>query len=524
MHHDGAHGVTAPGPPHNVLPMNIDLTQLEVWFVTGSQQLYGPAALKQVAANSRQVAQALNDAPGIPVRVVFQPVVKSAEEATTLCQQANVTPNCIGLITWCHTFSPSKMWINGLKQLQKPIAHLHTQFNRDLPWATIDMDFMNLNQAAHGDREHGFIMSRLRLNRKVIVGYWQDPAVPSQLGAWSRAAAAWHDWQGAKFARFGDNMREVAVTEGDKVSAQMQFGYSVNGFGTGDLVQRVNAVSDKEIDQLVAIYEAEYTLAPKLRKNGAMRKSLCEAARIEVGLRSFLQDGGFKGYTDTFEDLHGLAQLPGIASQRLMAAGYGFGAEGDWKTCALVRALKVMAAGLTGGTSFMEDYTYHLNPKRNLVLGSHMLEICPSLAKGKPSVEVHPLGIGGKADPVRLVFDTPSGPAINVSMVHMGNRYRMLVNEVDVVPPEKPLPKLPVARAVWIPKPNLPIGAAAWLYAGGAHHTGFSQAVTTEMIEDFAAMAGIELVVIDADTKLRQLKQELSWNEVAYGLRQGFVA
>jgi len=504
--------------------MSIDLKQLEVWFITGSQQLYGPAALKQVAANSRQVAQALNDAPGIPVRVVFQPVVKSPEEATTLCQQANVSSNCIGLITWCHTFSPSKMWINGLKQLQKPIAHLHTQFNRDLPWATIDMDFMNLNQAAHGDREHGFIMSRLRLNRKVVVGYWQDLAVQAQLGAWSRAAAAWHDWQGAKFARFGDNMREVAVTEGDKVSAQMQFGYSVNGFGVGDLVGRVNAVSDKEIDRLVATYESEYSLAPKLRKNGALRKSLREAARIELGLRSFLQDGGFKGYTDTFEDLHGLVQLPGIASQRLMAAGYGFGAEGDWKTCALVRAMKVMATGLKGGTSFMEDYTYHLNPKRPVVLGSHMLEICPSLAKGKPSVEVHPLGIGGKADPVRLVFDTPAGPAINASMVHMGNRYRLLVNEVDVVPPEKPLPRLPVARSVWIPKPNLAIGAAAWLYAGGAHHTGFSQAVTTEMIEDFAAMAGIELVVIDADTKLRQLKQELNWNEVAYGLRQGFVA
>ncbi len=503
--------------------MNINLKQLEVWFITGSQQLYGPAALKQVAVNSRQVAQALNNAPGIPVRVVFQPVVKSPEEATALCQQANVTPNCIGLITWCHTFSPSKMWINGLKQLQKPIAHLHTQFNRDLPWATIDMDFMNLNQAAHGDREHGFIMSRLRLNRKVVVGHWQDRAVQAQLGDWSRAAAAWHDWQGAKFARFGDNMREVAVTEGDKVSAQMQFGYGVNGFGVGDLVQCVKAVSDKEIDQLVATYEAEYTLAPKIRKNGVMRQSLHEAARIELGLRSFLQDGGFKGFTDTFEDLHGLAQLPGIASQRLMAAGYGFGAEGDWKTCALVRALKVMAVGLKGGTSFMEDYTYHLNPKRPVVLGSHMLEICPSLAKGKPSVEVHPLGIGGKADPVRLVFDTPAGPAINASMVHMGNRYRMLVNEVEVVPPEKPLPRLPVARAVWIPKPNLPIGAAAWLYAGGAHHTGFSQAVTTEIIEDFAAMAGIELVVIDADTKIRQLKQELNWNEVAYGLRSGFV-
>jgi L-arabinose isomerase len=415
------------------------------------------------------------------------------------------------------------MWINGLKSLRKPIAHLHTQHNRDIPWASIDMDFMNLNQAAHGDREHGFIMSRLRLNRKVVVGFWQDSSVQRQLGDWSRAAAAWNDWQGAKFARFGDNMREVAVTEGDKVAAQMQFGYSVNGYGVGDLVKRVNSATDKAVDKLIAEYEAAYSLAPALRKDGNMRQSLREAAKIECGLRAFLKDGGFKGFTDTFEDLHGLAQLPGIASQRLMADGYGFGAEGDWKTCALVRAMKVMATGLKGGTSFMEDYTYHLDPKRSLVLGAHMLEICPSIAKGKPSCEVHPLGIGGKADPVRLVFDTPAGHGLNASMIHMGNRFRMLVNEVDVVAPEKPLPKLPVARAVWIPKPDLRVGAAAWIYAGGAHHTGFSQVVTTEMLEDFAAMAGIEMVVIDADTKLRRFKQELEWNDVAYGLRRGFV-
>ena len=502
----------------------IDLKQLEVWFITGSQNLYGPAALKQVAVHSQAIAKALNDSLTIPVRVVFKPVVKTPEEATTLCQQANVGPNCIGLITWCHTFSPSKMWINGLKQLRKPVAHLHTQHNRDIPWSTIDMDFMNLNQSAHGDREHGFIMSRLRLNRKVVVGFWQDAAVQNQLGAWSRAAAAWHDWQTAKFCRFGDNMREVAVTEGDKVAAQIQFGYSVNGYGVGDLVKRVAAVSDKEIDGLTATYENEYAIAPKLRKNGALRPSLREAARIELGLRSFLADGNFKGFTDTFEDLHGLAQLPGIAAQRLMAAGYGFAGEGDWKTCALVRAMKVMAIGLKGGTSFMEDYTYHLNPKGNLVLGAHMLEICPSIAKGKPACEIHPLGIGGKADPVRLVFDTPPGAGLNASIVHLGNRFRMILNEVDVVPPEKPLPKLPVARAVWIPKPDLPIGAAAWIYAGGAHHTGFSQAVTTEMLEDFAAIAGIEVVVIDGDTKLRSFKQELLWNETAYGLKGGWVS
>jgi L-arabinose isomerase len=415
------------------------------------------------------------------------------------------------------------MWIAGLKSLRKPLLHLHTQHNRDIPWGSIDMDFMNLNQAAHGDREHGFIMSRLRLERKVVVGYWQDPQVQRRIGDWCRAAAAWQDWQGAKFCRFGDNMREVAVTEGDKVAAQVQFGYSVNGYGVGDLIKSVNAATDREIDRLIAEYEDRYTVAPKLRKNGAQRQSLREAARIELGLRAFLGAGGFKGFTDTFEDLHELVQLPGLAAQRLMAEGYGFGAEGDWKTCALVRAMKVMGAGLKGGTSFMEDYTYHLDPKRSLVLGAHMLEICPSIAKGKPSLEVHPLGIGGKADPVRLVFDTPAGAGINASVIDLGNRFRLLLNEVEVVPPEKPLPRLPVARAVWKPKPDLATSAAAWIYAGGAHHTGFSQAVTTEMIEDFATMADIELVVIDADTRLRQFKQELRWNEVYYALHRGFA-
>jgi L-arabinose isomerase len=501
----------------------IDLSQFEVWLVTGSQSLYGAEVLRKVAANSAQVGRALDGAAAIPVQVLVKPVVKTPAEATALCQAANASPHCVGLITWCHTFSPSKMWINGLKSLRKPLLHLHTQHNRDIPWASIDMDFMNLNQAAHGDREHGFIMSRLRLDRKVVVGYWQDAAVQRRIGAWCRAAAAWHDWQGAKFCRFGDNMREVAVTEGDKVAAQMQFGYSVNGYGVGDLVKSVNAVTEREIERLIAEYENSYTVTPKLRKTGGQRQSLREAARIELGLRAFLSVGDFNGFTDTFEDLHGLAQLPGLAMQRLMADGYGFGAEGDWKTCALVRAMKVMAAGLKGGTSFMEDYTYHLDPKRSLVLGAHMLEICPSIAKGRPSLEVHPLGIGGKADPVRLVFDTLAGPGINASMIDLGNRFRMLANEVEVVPPDKPLPRLPVARAVWMPKPDLSTSAAAWIYAGGAHHTGFSQAVTTEMIEDFAGMAGVELVVIDADTRLRQFKQELRWNEVYYGLHRGFT-
>jgi L-arabinose isomerase len=497
----------------------MDLSSFELWFVTGSQQLYGEQALAQVAANSRQVAAALDAAPALPVKVVAQPVVKSADDATTLCLAANAAPNCIGLITWCHTFSPSKMWINGLKLLRKPLAHFHTQFNRDIPWSSIDMDFMNLNQAAHGDREHGFLMSRMRLNRKVVVGHWQDRGAQAQLGAWSRAAAAWQDWQGAKFCRFGDNMREVAVTEGDKVAAQLQFGYSVNGYGVGDLVQSVNQASDRDIDRLVAEYEAHYRVTPKLRKNGAMRLSLHEAARIELGLRAFLTARGFKGFTTTFEDLHGLAQLPGLAVQRLMADGYGFGAEGDWKTSALVRAMKMMASGLEGGTSFMEDYTYHLDPRRALVLGAHMLEICPSIAQGKPSLEVHPLGIGGKADPVRLVFNTPPGPGLNASVIDLGNRFRLLVNEVDVVAPLKPLPRLPVARAVWIPRPDLRTGAAAWIYAGGAHHTGFSQAVTTEMLEDFAGMANLELVVIDGATQLRSFRQELAWNEATFAGR-----
>jgi L-arabinose isomerase len=500
----------------------INLKELEVWFITGSQHLYGPETLRQVAANSQEIARALEASPAIPVKVVFKPVVKTPGEATALCQEANCEPRCIGLITWCHTFSPSKMWINGLKLLRRPLAHLHTQHNRDIPWGSIDMDFMNLNQAAHGDREHGFIMSRMRLERKVVAGYWQDRAVQAQLGAWSRAAAAWHDWQEAKFCRFGDNMREVAVTEGDKVSAQLQFGYSVNGYGVGDLAKRVKEASEAEIQRLIKEYKAAYVMGPGLEQNGAPAVSLREGARIEAGLRAFLDAGGFKGFTTTFEDLYDLEQLPGLAVQRLMAEGYGFGAEGDWKTCALVRALKVMASGLKGGTSFMEDYTYHLDPKRMQVLGAHMLEICPSIAAQKPALEVHPLGIGGKADPVRLVFEAAAGPALNASILDLGNRFRLLVNEVEVVAPEEPLPKLPVARAMWIPKPNLPVAAAAWIYAGGAHHTAFSQAVTTEMMEDFAAMAGLELVVIDQDTQLRRFKQELNWNEVYYALRKGW--
>ena len=494
----------------------IDFRQFQVWFVTGSQHLYGDEALKQVAEHSQQIVQALAHSRHIPVNVVFKPVVTTPDAIYQLCLDANNAQDCIGLITWMHTFSPAKMWAAGLAALKKPFLHLHTQFNRDIPWATIDMDFMNLNQSAHGDREFGYIGSRMRLNRKVVVGNWQAKDVQERIGVWARAACAWHDAQGAKIARFGDNMRQVAVTEGDKVEAQIRFGYSVNGYGVGDLVKVVNEVTEAELDRLVAEYDERYVVAESLRPGGHRRQSLRDAAQIELGLRRFLEQGGFKAFTDTFEDLHGLKQLPGIAVQRLMADGYGFGAEGDWKTAALVRAMKAMGAGLDGGTSFMEDYTYHLNENGMKVLGAHMLEICESIAEGKPSLEIHPLSIGGKADPVRLVFNTRSGPAVNASVIDMGNRFRMIVNEVDVVPPDEPLPKLPVARAIWVPRPDLQTAAATWILAGGAHHTGFSQAVTAEHLEDFAEMADIEFLSINNDTKLSEFKKELRWNEVYY--------
>jgi L-arabinose isomerase len=499
----------------------LNLKTFEIWFITGSQHLYGPETLKQVAVDSQEIARALDSAPAMPLKVVFKPVLTTPDAVTALCREANDAPNCVGLITWCHTFSPSKMWINGLRLLKKPVLHLHTQYNRDIPWSTIDMDFMNLNQAAHGDREHGFIMARLRLNRKVVVGYWKEKNIQAKLGAWARAAAAWADWQGAKFARLGDNMREVAVTEGDKVGAQIQFGFAVNGYGVGDLVKLMNEATDAEVEKLVKEYEGEYTLAAGLKKDGAKRKSLREGARIELGLRAFLKAGNFKGFTTTFEDLHGLPQLPGLAVQRLMAEGYGFAAEGDWKTCALLRAMKVMAADLPGGTSFMEDYTYHMDPKGMQVLGAHMLEICPTIAEGKPSLEVHPLGIGGKADPVRLVFNTPAGPGLNVSLMDMGNRFRMVVNAVDVVK-AKPLPKLPVARALWVCQPDLQVAATCWIHAGGAHHTGFSQALTSEHIEDFAEIAGVEHLYIGEGTTVSEFKKELRWNEAYYALNKGW--
>lgn len=494
----------------------LNLKNYEIWFITGSQHLYGEETLRQVDEHSKIIAESFNNTSQIPVKVIFKPVVKTTDEIYKICQEANFASDCVGVITWMHTFSPAKMWISGLNILQKPLLHLHTQFNRDIPWSNIDMDFMNLNQSAHGDREFGFIMSRMRLNRKVVVGHWQQTDVLEKIGIWARVSTAKHEMRTMKLVRFGDNMRQVAVTDGDKVAAEMKFGFSVNTHGVGDLVQVINQISDAEIAALVKEYEDSYQLSSSLKADGQFRGSLIEAARIELGLKAFLEDGNFSAYTNTFEDLHGMRQLPGIASQRLMAAGYGYGGEGDWKTSAMVRALKVMASGLQGGNSFMEDYTYHFDPSNQMVLGSHMLEICPSIASAKPSCEVHPLGIGGKEDPVRLVFNASRGPALNVSLIDMGNRFRLLVNEVEAVEITESLPKLPVARVLWKPQPDMLTGCAAWILAGGAHHTVYSQNLTTEYIEDFADMFGIELVVIDKNTSIRQLKNELRFNEIAF--------
>jgi L-arabinose isomerase len=499
----------------------IDLKQYEIWFVTGSQHMYGPKTLQQVALDSQQISAALDSSPQIPVRVVYKPTLTTPEAIRELCLEANSSPMCAGLVTWMHTFSPAQMWISGLGLLKKPWVHLHTQFNREIPWAEIDMDFMNLNQSAHGDREFGFIGSRMRLERKVIVGHWQDEDVRISLGGWARAAAAWADWQGARVARFGDNMRDVAVTEGDKVAAQIQFGYSVSGYGVGDLVKVVNEATDKDIDLTLQSYLAEYEVAAELQPGGARYSSLRDGARIEVGLRNFLRDGNFKAFTTNFEDLHGLRQLPGLAVQRLMRDGFGFGAEGDWKTAALLRAMKVMGAGLPGGESFMEDYTYHLIPGGEKILGAHMLEVCESIAATKPRLEILPLSIGGKADPVRLIFDANTGPAIGASLMDMGQRFRMVANVVDVVPTDAPLPKLPVARALWLPRPNLKTAAAAWIYAGGAHHTSFSYAVGAEHLRDFSGMAGIEFLLIDENTRVEEFREKLRWNELYYLLAKG---
>lgn len=498
----------------------INIETKEIWFVTGSQHLYGDETLSQVAADSKAIVNGLNESKHLPLKIVWKDTVKTADEITDICQDANANKNCIGIVAWMHTFSPAKMWIKGLSLLKKPLCHLHTQFNAEIPWGKIDMDYMNLHQSAHGDREFGFMMSRMRKKRKVIVGHWKTERVQQKLGIWSRVVLGWDELQHLKVARIGDNMRNVAVTEGDKVAAEMKFGMAVNGYDSSEVVAHIDQVSEEKINELLKKYDTDYNLSEDLKEGGSQRDSLVDAAKIELGLRSFLDEGGFKAFTDTFENLGKLKQLPGIAVQRLMADGYGFGAEGDWKTAALLRAMKVMAVGLEEGTSFMEDYTYHFTPQKSYVLGSHMLEICPSIADAKPTCEVHPLGIGGKEDPVRLVFNAPKGDALNASLIDMGNRFRLIVNEVEAVAPEADLPNLPVARVLWDAKPNLEVAATSWILAGGAHHTVYTQALTTEFLEDFADIAGIELLVIDEKTSIREFKDKINANEAYYHMFQ----
>ncbi|SCF03358.1 L-arabinose isomerase [Micromonospora matsumotoense] len=493
----------------------------EVWFLTGSQGLYGPETLLQVAEQSRRIAERLDADAAVPARVVWKPVLTSSAEILAVCRDAAVQ-GAVGVIAWMHTFSPAKMWISGLDALRTPLLHLHTQANVELPWSEIDMDFMNLNQAAHGDREFGYVQTRLGVARKTVAGHVSDPRVAARIGAWTRAAIGHAEMRSLRLARFGDNMRDVAVTEGDKVEAELRFGVSVNTYGVNDLVEAVDAVADARIDDLVKEYDDSYRLVAELRSGGDRHDSLRYAARIEAGLRDFLDAGGFRAFTTNFEDLGGLRQLPGLAVQRLMADGYGFGGEGDWKTSVLVRTLKSMSVGTTGGTSFMEDYTYDLTPGRELVLGAHMLEVCPTIASATPNVEIHPLGIGGREDPVRMVFDAQPGPAVVLGLADMGERFRLVANEIDVVAPPYPLPKLPVARAVWRPRPDLAASAEAWLTAGAPHHTVLSQAVGVEELHDLAEMVSTELVVIDADTTPRRLADELRWNQAYYRLARGF--
>ncbi len=492
----------------------------EIWFVTGSQHLYGPKVLDQVAANSQEIANGLTGSDKISAKIVAQPTVKTPEEILEVCQRANNDPNCVGLMLWMHTFSPAKMWISGLKALNKPYMHLHTQFNAELPWAEINMDYMNLHQSAHGDREFGYIGTRLRQDRRVVVGHWKQDRVQQEIDDWLRVAMGWAESQSLKVARFGDNMRQVAVTEGDKVAAQIHFGYEVHAFGLGDLAEVVDAVSDEDANALVDEYLKTYEVAEEVLKDEHQMAMIKNEARLEIGMERFLEKGGFKAFTNNFENLTGLTGLPGMATQRLMAKGYGYGGEGDWKTAAMTRIVKVISQGKEGGTSFMEDYTYNLGA-RDQVLGAHMLEICPTIAAEKPRLEVALHTIGIRKDIARLKFTGKPGPAMNITTVDLGTRFRIVVNELDTVAPPADLPKLPVASALWEPRPNLGIAGATWIHAGGAHHSVYSQGVTTEQIIDFAEMAGVEAVVIDEDTKVRKFKDELRQNAAYYHLKQG---
>lgn len=498
-------------------------SDMKIWMVSGSQHLYGDETLKQVKDHTKGIADYLADQEIIPAEIEYKGIVTTEEEITNFFMEANSNKECGGIILWMHTFSPSKMWINGLKTVTKPILHLHTQFNKTIPWNEIDMDFMNLNQSAHGGREHGYINSRLKVNRKIVVGFYQDEEVLSEVNVWVRAAAAHHEMKGAKICRFGDNMRNVAVTEGDKVAAQITFGYNVHGYGVGDLVAVLNNVTDEEVDAVVKEYNEKYVVDENLQAGGEMFQSLKDAAKLEIAMEKFLIDGGFCAFTTTFEDLHGLCQLPGLACQRLMEKGFGFAGEGDWKTAALVRTMKIMGRGMSGGTTFMEDYTYDLTDGDSSVLGSHMLEVCPSIAGKNPvKLEVHHLGIGGKDQPVRMVFNGEGGASLNASVMDMGNRFRLLINEVDTLDEINDLPKLPVARVVWKPLPDFKTAAKSWILAGGAHHTSYSKDVTTEMLRDYAAMVDLETVVIDAKTDFVGLNKELQWNDLYYTMK-GFA-
>ncbi len=493
----------------------------EVWFLTGSQALYGDETLAQVATQSREVAAMVDGDDRIPVPVVWKPVLTTADAIRRVVLQANADDACVGLVGWMHTFSPAKMWIQGLDALQKPFLHLHTQWHRDIPWESIDMDFMNLNQAAHGDREFGFVQTRLGVARKTVAGHVSDPSVGARIATWVRAATAAQDVRTLRLARFGDNMRDVAVTEGDKVEAQRRFGVSVNTFGVNDLVDVVDAVEPGAVDKVVAEYEDLYDVAPDLHAGADRHHLLRDAAQIEVGLRRFLEEGGYGAFTTSFEDLGGLRQLPGIAVQRLMADGYGFGGEGDWKTSVLVRTTKTMTAGLPGGTSFMEDYTYHLEPGNQKSLGAHMLEVCPTISSQRPSAEAHPLSMGNREDPVRLRFVADPGEAVVVGLADLGDRFRLTANDVTLVEPDAPLPNLPVACAVWQAHPSLPTAAEAWLMSGGPHHTVLTTAVGIEAFRDLSEILRTELVHIDADTTPHRFLQELRWNAAYYRLADG---
>jgi len=487
----------------------MNLKKYEYWFIVGSQDLYGEETLKQVADNAKIMTDDFNNDALFSGTVVLKPIAITPQAIRALFEEANASNKCAGIITWMHTFSPSKMWIQGLAINRKPLLHLHTQFNRDIPWSSIDMDFMNLNQSAHGDREHGYIHTRMRLPRKVVAGFWQDAKLRQRIDVWMRAAAARKDGMDSTVMRYGDNMREVAVTEGDKVEAQIKFGWQVNTWGIGDLAARYAKISDAQAEELAEEYEEYYELAPDVKNGGTSRGALLEQAKIEIAIKEMLEAEHSGAFTTTFQDLHGLPQLPGLACQRLMEQGYGFGAEGDWKQSMLTRAAKVMACGLPGGVSFMEDYTYHFEPGKEAALGAHMLEVCPSIAEGKPRIEVHPLGIGGKSAPARMVFDAASGHAVLATLIDLGNRFRMIVNEIETIKIENAMPKLPVARALWKPYPNLSDAAEAWIISGGTHHSVYSTALTAEYFRDWAEMSGIEFVLIDRDTKPSRLQDEL---------------